>query len=134
MVSISSSGVPPNSHPEPSGVSLQAVVHDAQDLLIIAVAGDGIRQLVQVDHLIEADKQPCKPSQADKSGHQLQRVVDAGIVDDGADTQGSPGVGPGSELAAKPADGIRHELVVTALVAIPVLADDLSEVVAADHL
>ena len=126
--------MPLNSTPSPAALALQAVVDDAQYLLVVAVAGYGVRELVQVDHLVEAHEQPGEASQADEPGHQLQRVVDAGIIDDGPDAERGAGVGPGGELAAKPADGIRHQLVVTAVVPGPVLADDLSEVVAADHL
>ena len=71
--------------------SLQAVVEDTEDLLVIGVAGLRVRQFVQVDHLIQTHQQPRVARQSDEPRQQFEMVVDAGIVNDGTDAQARSG-------------------------------------------
>ena len=87
--------MPPSRNPSPHA-ALQAVVEDAQDLLVVGVAGLGVGQLVEVDQLVEADQQAAVAGQAHEAGEQLELVVDVGVVDDGADAERLAGVRPGA--------------------------------------
>ena len=114
--------------------ALQAVVQDAQDLLVVGAARLGVGELVEVDQLVEADQQTAVAGQPHEAGDELELVVEVGVVDDGADAERLARVGPGRELAAQPAHGVGLELLVPLVVPAPVRGDDLGEVVAAGHL
>ena len=53
--------------------------------MAVGVAGRSVRELVKVDHFVEADDQAGETSQPDEAGQQLEGVIDVGVIDDGAD-------------------------------------------------
>ena len=126
--------MPPNTNPMPAAEPCRRVVEDPQDLLVVRVARLAVGELVEVDHLVQADQQPVEPGQPDEPRQQLELVVEVGVVDDGAHAEGGAGVGAGGELAAQPADRVGLQLLVAGVVALPVLGDDLGEVVATGQL
>ncbi len=114
--------------------ALRAVVDDAQDLLIVGVPRLGVGQLVEVDHFIQADEQPAEADKPDETGHQLQVIVDIAVVDDGANAQRLPRIGPGEVLSAQPADRVGFQLLVPGIVTLPVFRDHLGEIIPTGHL
>ena len=120
--------------PQVGGAALKAVVDDPQDLLVVGVARLGVGQLVQVDHLVQANEQTGEPGHGHEPGEQLELVVEVRVVDDRAYPERGPGIGAGAVLPAQPAHRVGLELVVAGVVPGPVCGDHLGEVVAADHL
>jgi hypothetical protein len=93
-VSSRNSGVPPR-QTQAHGRALQRVVQDAQDLLVVRIAGLRVGQLVEIDEFVQADQQAAEAGQPHESRHQLELVIDRGVVDDGAHAERLPGIGLG---------------------------------------
>ena len=55
---------------------MKTVVQDAKDLLVIAVPGLSVRQLIDVDQFVEQNHHAVEPCVTDEASHQLQVVVD----------------------------------------------------------
>jgi hypothetical protein len=114
--------------------ALEAVVDDAQDLLVVGGTGLCRGQLVEVDHLVQAHQQSAVTRHAHEAGQQLELVVEVRVVHDGAHAERGAGFGLGGELTAQPAHRVDLELFVAGVVAAPVRLDDGAEVVTADQL
>src|SRR5690606_13846156 len=119
---------------KPLSGTLQGVIEDTQNLLVVSVASLGVGELVQVHQLIETYRQSATAGQPNESREQLELIVDRRIVDDGSHTQCGAGICPGSELATQPADSIRLELLVALFEAFAISRDYISKVIAVDHL
>src|SRR6266536_2641751 len=120
--------------PQLRGAALQAVVDDPQDLLVVGVPGGRTGELVEVDHLVDADQQPAEAGEPDEARHQLEVVVDGGVVDDRPHAEGGPRVHPAGELATQPAHRVGTQPFVAAVVAAPVRLYHGGEVVPARQL
>ncbi|MGC4107221.1 MAG: hypothetical protein QM753_12935, partial [Thermomicrobiales bacterium] len=108
-------------------------MQDAQDLLVVRVAGLGVGELVEVHHLVHHHEQAAEPRQPHEAGEQFQHVVDIAIVDDGAHAKRVAGIRARAELATQPAHGVALQLLVASIVPLPVAGDYFGEVVAASE-
>ena len=110
--------------------ALRGVVDDPKHLLVVGAADRRSGDLVQVDHLVQADQQPGEAGQPHEARHQLEVIVEGRVVDDRPHAERGPGVDPAGELPAQPAHRVGPQPFVAAVVATPVGAHHRGEVVA----
>ena len=119
---------------ETGGAALQHVIQDVQDLLVVAISGLTVHQLVEVDQLVQHHEQAPVTGLPDERREQLQMIVDAGVVDDRAHLESGAGVGAGGVFCAQPTHRVCLQRFIVLLVALPVAADDGRKLVAAGQL
>ncbi len=66
----------PEDEPDAFGGTLQDVVENAEDLLVVLLAGLGALQLVEIDQFVEADDHSAEPGHTDELRQQPQAVVE----------------------------------------------------------
>ena len=86
-MSSKNSGVPPKTKPDLPPI-LAENHSRSKNLLVVGVCVLRIRELVEVHHLVQANKQPAIASEPDKACKQLQLIVDRSVVYDRTNTQG----------------------------------------------
>src|SRR5690606_16712870 len=118
---------------KPLSGTLQGVIEDTQNLLVVSVASLGVGELVQGHQLIETYHQSAKAGQPNESREQLELIVHRRIVDDGSHTLDGAGICRWSELATQPADSIRLEPLAALFDAFAISRDYISKVIAVDH-
>ena len=77
----------PHEDPEVLCLALQGVVVHSQNLFVIVLARDRIRDLVDIDQLVDHDKHACVAGQAEKGREKLEVLVPVIIIDDDIDPQ-----------------------------------------------
>src|ERR1022692_2586334 len=106
--------------PQPARVALKAVVDYPKDLLVVAVARRGVGELVEIDHLVEANDHNGESCKAHEPAEQLERVVKVRVIDDCPYAKGVAGICLRCELATQPPDSIRLQVVVSGAIRPPV--------------
>ena len=114
-------------------LTLFKIVEDAQNLLIVAIAGLGVCQFVEVDQLVQTNQQPFVARQSTEFRHQFELVINGCIANDFPHTQGTSGVQLGIELAAQPADGVVFQSVVVSFMRSPIGGNHRCKVIAHDQ-
>ena len=113
---------------------LESVIVHGQDLLIIVVSGNRLRNLVDIHQLIHKDQHPLVAGKPEKHREQLQVLIPVVIRDDGIYPQILPCLGTGHILAAEPPDHFGADLVIVGKETAVVERDQLRKVKAVHHL
>ncbi len=114
--------------------SLERVIEHAEQLLVVRIARLCVRELVEVDELIQTNQKSTKACQAHETSHQFELIIDRGIVNDSANPKRGSGVCAGGELASKPTYGIGFKLLVAFIKASAVGGNDIGKVIAVHKL
>ena len=96
--------------------TLQHIIQDPENLLVVRVSGLGMGQLVEVDHLIQQHEQAAIAGEAHERSIELQVIVDALVIDDVADPQRRPCFGSRAVFRPQPAQRRRFLCLVTLVV------------------
>ena len=116
------------------GLALEGVVVHREDLLVVVLTRDGVRDLVEVYELVDEDEHALVARALEELGKELEVVVPVVVRDADVDAKLLAGLGLGSILAAKPAEHGAATLVVAVDGGVVVGAHDACKVKAVNHL
>ena len=107
-------------HPDIVRFSLERVIVHRQNLLVVVVARDRIRDLVDVHKFIDKDHQSLVTGLPEEKREQLQVIVPVLVCDDDIHPQILPGLRPCRVLPSEPLENLRLLCVVSVLLCLEV--------------
>ena len=114
-------------------LALQGVVVHGEDLLVVILARDGVRDLVEVHKLVDHDDQALIACAYEEAREQLDVVVPVVIGDDGRGAQIGLRLGLGAVFAAHPTGNAAFRLVIAFEGCRAVTREHAREVESMDH-
>ena len=109
------------------GASLQDIIQNSKDLLVIGFASLGRPKLVDVHHFVQANQHALVSGFANKCRHEFQLIIDVGIIDDRTDPQGFARIRACREFSPQPTQRSRFQILIAGLVTFPIPAHDFRE-------